>query len=101
MAAQDGASPGPATRARAAQRGGPGAAPTLAASRPAGPATEQLAMSDGKAPDGYPTLKGNPVAVILFAVVVNKGTGVYNLTTAQLRAIWLGGVTNWKQVGGR
>jgi ABC-type phosphate transport system substrate-binding protein len=67
----------------------------------AGPGTEQLAMSDGKAPNGYPALKGNPVAVILFAVVVNKATGVYNLTTAQLRGIWLGSITNWKQVGGR
>jgi phosphate transport system substrate-binding protein len=66
----------------------------------ADPATGQLAMSDGKAPGGYPTLKGNPVAVIVFAVVVNKGTGIYNLTTAQLRDIWLGGITNWKQLGG-
>jgi ABC-type phosphate transport system substrate-binding protein len=66
----------------------------------ADPATGQLAMSDGKAPGGYPALKGNPVAVIVFAVVVNKETGVYNLTTAQLRDIWLGAVTNWKQLGG-
>ncbi len=64
------------------------------------PATERMAMSDGKAPGGYPTLQGNPAAVILFAVVVNKGTGVYNLTTAQLRGIWLGTVTNWKQLKG-
>src|SRR5262249_49431113 len=62
--------------------------------------TERMAMSDGKAPAGYPTLTGNPVAVIVFAVVVNKGTGVYNLTTAQLRDIWLGNITNWAQLKG-
>lgn len=60
----------------------------------------QMAMSDGKAPGGYPTLAGHPVAVIVFAVVVNKGTNTYNLTMAQLRDIWLGKITNWKQVGG-
>jgi ABC-type phosphate transport system substrate-binding protein len=69
-------------------------------SRAADPPAEQMAMSDGQAPGGYATLKGNPVAVILFAVVVNKGTNVYNLTTAQLRAIWLGQITNWKRLGG-
>jgi phosphate transport system substrate-binding protein len=73
-----------------------GAAPTRAADPPA----EQVAMSDGPAPGGYPTLKGNPVAVILFAVVVNKGTDIYNLTTTQLRDIWLGRITNWKQING-
>lgn len=57
-------------------------------------------MSDGPAPGGYPTLTGNPVAVILFAVVVNKETDTYNLTTAQLRDIWLGKITNWKQLNG-
>jgi len=62
--------------------------------------TEQMAMSDGKAPAGYNGLVGNPVAVIRFAVVVNKADNIYNLTTAQLRAIWLGKITNWKQLGG-
>jgi ABC-type phosphate transport system substrate-binding protein len=66
----------------------------------ADPPAGQMAMSDGQAPAGYPTLKGNPVAVILFAVVLNKGTGIYNLTTAQLRGIFLGKITNWKQLGG-
>jgi ABC-type phosphate transport system substrate-binding protein len=64
------------------------------------PPAEQMAMSDGPAPAGYPTLKGNPVAVIVFAVVVNKGTSIYNLTTTQLRDIWLGKITNWKQLKG-
>jgi ABC-type phosphate transport system substrate-binding protein len=60
----------------------------------------QIAMSDGLAPAGYPTLVGHPVAVILFAVVVNRKDNVYNLTVAQLRDIFLGTITNWKQVNG-
>src|SRR5579859_368200 len=40
------------------------------------------------------------VAALMFAVVVNSDTGVTNLTTAQLQAIYTGRVTNWSQVGG-
>jgi ABC-type phosphate transport system substrate-binding protein len=67
----------------------------------ANPPPEQVAMSDGPKPVGYNALVGNPVGVIYFSVVVNKGsTNVYSLTTAQLRGIFLGRITNWKQVGG-
>ncbi|MGP0022926.1 MAG: PstS family phosphate ABC transporter substrate-binding protein [Streptosporangiaceae bacterium] len=60
----------------------------------------QLAMSDGPAPGGYPGLVGHQVGVIVFAVVVNKRAGVFNLTTADLRGIFLGTITHWQQVGG-
>jgi len=60
----------------------------------------KIAMSDGPAPAGYPTLVGHPVAVIVFAVVVNRQANVFNLTTAQLRAIFSGAITNWKQIDG-
>jgi phosphate transport system substrate-binding protein len=63
-------------------------------------AAGQLAMSDGTAPSGYPALIGHPVGVIIYTVVVNKQTGVFKLTTAQLRAIYRGGITNWRQLGG-
>jgi phosphate transport system substrate-binding protein len=54
----------------------------------------------GPAPTGYPALIGHPIAVILFGVVLNKDTGVFNLTTQEVRDIFLGAITNWRQVGG-
>jgi phosphate transport system substrate-binding protein len=86
-------SPGPS-----GARSGATAAATAA---PAAAGTTQMAMSDGPAPPGYPaTLVGHPVAVILFAVVTNKKDNIYNLTTAQLRDIWQGKITNWDQLHG-
>jgi phosphate transport system substrate-binding protein len=67
---------------------------------PAGGQSIQVAMSDGAAPPGYHGLVGHPVAVIVFAVVVNRATGVYNLTPQQLREIFSGAITNWRQLGG-
>jgi phosphate transport system substrate-binding protein len=63
-------------------------------------AGQQIAMSDGPAPDGYPALVGHPIAVIIFAVVVNKQANVFNLTVPEVRGIFSGAITNWRQVGG-
>ena len=58
-----------------------------------------LAYSDLPS-SGRPGLVDYQVAALMFALVVNSDTGVTNLTTAQLRAIYTGRVTNWSQVGG-
>jgi phosphate transport system substrate-binding protein len=48
-----------------------------------------------------PSLVDHQVAVVPFGVVVNPATQVKNLTTAQIREIFAGKVTNWSQVGGK
>jgi ABC-type phosphate transport system substrate-binding protein len=65
-------------------------------------AAAEIAMSDGPAPAGsaYRSLYGTPVGVIIFTVVVNRGTRVASLTTRQVQQIFAGRITNWKQVGG-
>ncbi|UQS87500.1 phosphate ABC transporter substrate-binding protein PstS family protein [Nicoliella spurrieriana] len=46
-------------------------------------------------------LKDHQVAVVGMAPVVNKDAGVKNVTMAQLKKIFTGKITNWKQVGGK
>jgi phosphate transport system substrate-binding protein len=49
----------------------------------------------------YPGLVDHQVAVVVFSVVLNpQVTGVTNLTTQQLIAIYTGKTKNWKDVGG-
>ncbi|WP_433002269.1 PstS family phosphate ABC transporter substrate-binding protein [Kribbella sp. CA-294648] len=63
-------------------------------------AGQLIAMSDGRAEDST-ELQGRPVAVVVFAVVVNRSADVAALSATQLRAVYAGRVTNWKQLGGR
>ncbi|MHA8138116.1 phosphate ABC transporter substrate-binding protein PstS family protein [Lactobacillaceae bacterium Scapto_B20] len=46
-------------------------------------------------------LKDHQVAVVGMAPVVNKDAGVKNVTMDQLKKIFTGKITNWKQVGGK
>jgi len=58
-----------------------------------------IGNSDIPAPD-HPELVDHQVAVVPFAVVVNPQAGVKNLTTAQIRGIFSGKITNFNQAGG-
>ncbi|WP_250028394.1 PstS family phosphate ABC transporter substrate-binding protein [Paractinoplanes maris] len=66
----------------------------------AGEKADLLAFSDGDKPDGLPGLVARPIAFVLFTLVVNGETGVRDLTTDQIRRLYRGELTNWKQIGG-
>jgi phosphate transport system substrate-binding protein len=72
----------------------------LANSQPADRAT-LIAVSDGRAPEESSALTARPIGIVVFAVVVNKRTGITQLTLDQLRGIYHGRYRNWKQLGGR
>jgi len=57
-----------------------------------------LAMSD--VPASEPDLVDHRVAVVAFSVVTNPDAGVRNVTRSQLRDIFAGKISNWKDVGG-
>lgn len=59
----------------------------------------RMAMSDDPVA-GFPNLRPHPVGVVAFSLVVNKTTGVAQLSQAQVRAIFDGTTTNWSQLGG-
>lgn len=67
----------------------------------AGAKGEFLAFSDGHKADGMPALIGRPISFFLFALVANPDAGVRDLTSAQVKDIYAGKVTNWKAVGGK
>ncbi|MER5792168.1 substrate-binding domain-containing protein [Streptomyces sp. NPDC001980] len=59
-----------------------------------------LALSDGPKPTDMSQLKENRVALVVFALVVNDDVPLRNLTTADVRRLYRGEITNWKQLGG-
>jgi len=67
----------------------------------AGVRATHLVMSDGLVNHAvYPNLVPHPVAIVIFAVVVNRATRIHSLTHGQLAGIWTGIYTNWRQLGG-
>ncbi len=67
---------------------------------PDGGDVPRITVSDGPAPSRYRELRGRPLGVVIFSVVVNKEAGVHNLTRAELRDLYSGRITNWRQLGG-
>lgn len=59
-----------------------------------------VAMSDGPKPSDMPQLKEHRVALSVFAIVVNKGIGLKNLSTADVRRLYRGEIKNWRELGG-
>ncbi|MFF4044632.1 substrate-binding domain-containing protein [Streptomyces sp. NPDC001816] len=60
-----------------------------------------IALSDGPKPADMPELRENRVALSVFALVVNDDVGLTNLSTADVRRLYQGEITNWRQLGGR
>ncbi|WP_406007659.1 substrate-binding domain-containing protein [Streptomyces sp. NBC_00637] len=59
-----------------------------------------VALSDGPKPTGLDALRENRVAVSVFALVVHDDVPLKNLSTADVRRLYLGQITNWEEVGG-
>ncbi|MGW4909940.1 substrate-binding domain-containing protein [Streptomyces sp. NPDC004270] len=59
-----------------------------------------LALSDGPKPPDMPELYETRVALVVFALVVNDDVQLANLSTADVRRLYRGEITNWKQLGG-
>ncbi|MFI1091231.1 PstS family phosphate ABC transporter substrate-binding protein [Streptomyces sp. NPDC020917] len=72
-----------------------------AAGRRAGGSTPPvIAFSDGPKDAGHPQVLQRPMGFLLFTLVVNKDAGVQDLTVEQIRRLYAGKVTNWRQVQG-
>ncbi|MGH3779647.1 MAG: substrate-binding domain-containing protein [Pseudonocardiaceae bacterium] len=61
---------------------------------------DMMAFSDGVKGNRLPQLLPRPIAFLLFTLVINKDAGVQDLTLTQVRDVFGGRVTNWKEVGG-
>lgn len=56
-------------------------------------------LSDGPAQGGTDGLDSKPVAVLIYSVVTNADVGIDNLRLDQLRDIYRGRYTNWRELG--
>ncbi|MFF8275314.1 substrate-binding domain-containing protein [Streptomyces lateritius] len=62
--------------------------------------TAMIALSDGRKPGGFPQLRESMVAVSLFALVLNDEIPLTSLTLDEVRRLYRGDITNWKQIPG-
>ncbi|MEV6492262.1 substrate-binding domain-containing protein [Actinoplanes sp. NPDC051633] len=65
------------------------------------PSPDTVAFSDGPKPGGNPSLVARPLALFLFTVVVNPRAGVNDLDRSEIRDIYAGKYSNWKEIGGK
>lgn len=63
-------------------------------------ATGVAALSDGPSDEAPEGMGRQQVVVLVYALLVNSGVGVTNLSTDQVRGIYSGRYTNWDQLGG-
>ncbi|MGP3776833.1 PstS family phosphate ABC transporter substrate-binding protein [Streptomyces sp. SDT5-1] len=59
-----------------------------------------IAFSDGPRPASYTRLSESRIAVSLFTLVAHDGVRLTDLSTADVRRVYRGDVTNWSQLGG-
>ncbi|MGI5499756.1 PstS family phosphate ABC transporter substrate-binding protein [Lentzea sp. CA-135723] len=59
-----------------------------------------LALSDVKAGPEFEELRSTDLAIIPFTVIANPQRRIANLTTPQVIGIFMGGITNWKDITG-
>lgn len=65
-----------------------------------GQAPDVLAVSDGRAGDGYQQFGEHPAGMAIFAVAVNDEARVHKLTSEQIRDIYAGRIRNRSEVQG-
>ncbi|MCW2904952.1 MAG: phosphate binding protein [Streptosporangiaceae bacterium] len=62
--------------------------------------TAMIAFSDGAKGAGHPQVLQRPIALLLFTLVINKEAGVQDLSLEQIRQLYTGKITNWKDLHG-
>ncbi|WP_069467002.1 PstS family phosphate ABC transporter substrate-binding protein, partial [Actinacidiphila rubida] len=59
-----------------------------------------IAFSDGPKDSGHPQVLQRPMGFLLFTLVVNKDAGVQDLGVDDIRRLYAGKITNWRQLRG-
>lgn len=62
--------------------------------------SSDIGNSDIFSKKGQEDLQDHQVAVVIFSMIVNSNVTITSLTTEQIKGIYAGKITNWKEVGG-
>ncbi|SFB90020.1 substrate-binding domain-containing protein [Streptomyces aidingensis] len=63
-------------------------------------AADHLTVADGRADEKYRQFDEHPLALNIFAVVVNRDAGIDRLTLDEIHRIYRGEITNWSELDG-